>query len=926
MKSGTSSMSSPRTFQILSILVGAIAIALLYLMRQLETRELSLEGRWTVTNENQSITVPGVIPGGIYTILHSNNIINDPYHGFNDVLYQWVAMDNWTFSRTFEVPPYFLTYKRINLVAHGLDTVCDVTVNGKLLISSTDMFIRYVADAKQVLKELNNKITVRCESPVNYALRQHQAQSLFYPVYPFCPPEHQHGYCHVQHIRRTQSGFGSEMGPAFPSQGIWKPIGLEAYSEVLIRDITVTPSVARLENETEEWTISVNVFTELASNEARNGSMHLQLEEGVSFGEHEVVFEATGILQKGLSFEFQVPQSFKVERWWPHAYGKQALYTLRATLTVNGEVATKSVRFGFRTVHLVERPLGRKGKDGTEFYFKVNDVPIFMKGSTWLPADAFPERVSREYVEKLLRAAKFAHMNMLRVWGGGYYESDDFYDLADELGILVWQDMMFASSLYPAHEKFLSDVALEVQQQVRRLQRHPSLIVWTGNYQIEQGIADRWWPEMLLREMRHTLDYRLLFVDTIERVVKENDGSRPYTLSSPTNGMFSRNEDAQGLAINPNTRRHGDTHFFNYNEDPWQYQIYPLARFVSAYGRQSYPSRELMEKYSDPGEVVFPLTKFLNHRERRTGGTDESLTNYWHQFRPYTLSGTKGYDMCAYMTQLIQAQSMRIATELFRRNRVRMDKGYGHTMGALYWHMNDMWPGATWSSIEYGGKWKMLHYFARQFFSPLLVSMALEWVYLTAWIKIWIINDLQRSLGPATLSLKHYNYSSFKPLREDIITIDDVPNGTVKLVFEKKQRELFHDKVCDEDKCFLTGTLRDARGARLAPDQILLIATPYMTKHRRPTVKVSSVTGPRRFTLWGQRQKVFTVQLRTNKIALYVWLSVPGVDGYFSQNAFVMKDRALAVDFKTTEDVTAERIMELINVTTLTDYTKLARQ
>ncbi|XP_075549135.1 beta-mannosidase-like [Dermacentor variabilis] len=916
----SSNISGLRAPYLLGAGITAFLAFIIYFMNVSESIELSLGGRWTVTNANKSISVPGDIPGGIYTILQSNNIIQEPYHEFNDVEYSWVAMDNWTFYRTFDVPSGVLKRKRINLVAHGLDTACDVRVNGALLISSTNMFVRHVADAKQVLQEKDNKISVQCESAVNYARRQHQAQASFYPVYPLCPPSHHHGYCHGNHIRRVQSGFGSELGPAFPSQGIWKPITLESYNEVLIRDLTVVPTVEMLENGTEQWSLSVTIYTELASNEARNGSLHFSLDGYQLIYYKDVLIETTSNLEGMLSFDFSVPRTFRIKRWWPNGYGDQNLYTLKVAIGVAGTTYTKSARFGFRTVQLVEDLLGRK-KNGAEFYFVVNGVPIFAKGSTWVAADSFPERVSLEHLQHLLRSAKMAHMNMLRVWGGGYYESDEFYDLADELGIMVWQEMMFASSLYPAHNKFLADVTVEVKQQVRRLQRHPSIVLWAGNYEIEQGIAYKWWPEMLLREIRHKLDYRLLFIDTIERIVKVEDGSRPYILSSPTNGNASFTEE--GIGLNPNTRRYGDVHHFNYHDDGWVHQNYPLARFVSAYGLTSYPSRELMEKFTDSQDAIAPESKFLKHRDRRTGGGEEASRHFHKHFRFQMQSGAKGYDMTSYITQLEQAESVRVATEYFRRNRAHMENNYGHTMGAMYWHLNDMWPGPSWSSIEYGGRWKMLHYFARKFFSPVLVSGFLEWKYLTATLKVWIVNDLRRNLGPVTLSIKQYAWTQFEPVKEDIVEIEDVASGSATQVFESKLKPMINESVCDDERCFLWCTLRDSKGGLLAPESFVWPSTPYLSKHRKPAVSIVSISPPRLGIM--RTQKVFKVHLRAKRIALYVWLEVPGVQGHFMKNGFIMKDRNMVVDFRTTDNVSAGRLQEIMNVTSLTDYTRLSR-
>ncbi|KAL3221401.1 hypothetical protein MRX96_029397 [Rhipicephalus microplus] len=875
-------LTAPRT--LLASVGVVLAVLVFYIQSGHKDHEISLNGRWTVTNANKSISVTGDIPGGIYMILHRNNVTQHPYHGFNDEKYAWVAMDNWTFSRTFDAPSDVLKFKRINLVAHGLDTVCDVRVNGALLISSTNMFVRYVADAKNVLKEKENKITVQCESAVNYALRQHKLQASFYPVYPLCPPSHHKGFCHGNHIRRVPERIrlGAGTGISVAGYLCWKTGPTSGLS--------ASPSTRRRPR---------------TRRETGRSSFHL---DGHVLGDYnDIHFETTANTERNLSFDLTcspgmshdaltgVQASLNVKRWWPNGYGEPNLYTLRATISANGESCTKSARFGFRTVRLVEDLLGRK-KNGAEFYIEVNGVPIFAKGSTWIPADSFPEMVTPERLHSLLHSAKMVHMNMLRVWGGGYYESDEFYDLADEMGIMVWQEMMFATSLYPAHNKFLADVSVEVQQQVRRLQRHPSIVLWAGNYEIEQGIASKWWPEMLLRDMRHRLDYHLLFIGTIQKIVEHEDGSRPYILSSPTNGNASFNEEA--IAANPNTRRYGDVHHFNYHDDGWVFQNYPMARFVSAYGFTSYPSRELMEKYvdsNDTKDAISPESQFLKHRDHRTG---EASRNFHKHFRFQMESGEKGYDMVSYLTQLQQAESIRIATEYFRRNRAHLDnKNYGHTMGAMYWHLNDMWPG------------------------PKLVF---HW-YLTATLKVWVVNDLATAISVQSSSpLSSTHGRSSKLVKEDTFEINDVPNGTAIQVFENKLKPMIDENMCDDERCFLWCSLRDSNGNLLAPESFVWPSTPYLSKHKKGAVTIVSVSGSGRLS-FAQSRKTFKVHLRAKKIALYVWLEAPGIQGYFQKNGFIMRHRNLVVEFKTTADVDAAKLKEIMKATSLTDYTKLSR-
>ncbi|KAH8023651.1 hypothetical protein HPB51_015147 [Rhipicephalus microplus] len=303
-------------------------------------------------------------------------------------------------------------------------------------------------------------------------------------------------------------------------------------------------------------------------------------------------------------------------------------------------------------------------------------------------------------------------------------------------------------------------------------------------------------------------------------------------------------------------------------------------------------------------------------------GKEEASRNFHKHFRFQMESGEKGYDMVSYLTQLQQAESIRIATEYFRRNRAHLDnKNYGHTMGAMYWHLNDMWPGPSWSSIEYGGRWKMLHYFARSFFSPVLLSAFLEWRYLTATLKVWVVNDLRRNLGPVKLSIKQYAWTQFEVVKEDTFEISDVPNGTAIQVFENKLKPMIDENMCDDERCFLWCSLRDSNGNLLAPESFVWPSTPYLSKHKKGAVTIVSVSGSGRLS-FAQSRKTFKVHLRAKKIALYVWLEAPGIQGYFQKNGFIMRQRNLVVEFKTTADVDAAKLKEIMKATSLTDYTK----
>ncbi|KAL3196769.1 hypothetical protein MRX96_015385 [Rhipicephalus microplus] len=705
---------------------------LIFANNALGLERFSLNGRWRASNSNGSITVPSTVPGGIYTDLNMAGIIGEPYYGDGDVEYEWVGWESWKFHRTFVAPTYITDHRHVKLVAHGIDTACTVTLNGIDALNTSNMFVRYEVEVTSMLRR-NNSIVVSCESPLRYALRKHELRvsSNTTPVYPLCAPPEQRGQCHINLIRKMPCSFGWDWGPSFPSTGIWKPIELVAYNQVFIRDVTVTTTQKLQWCDLRMWQIATS-------------RMRITAEK--------------------VTVPVSIPDDIEIEHWWPSGYGNQKLYHLNVSMSVDGEQCDKVIRFGFRTVELVEDDISNDTL-GTEFYFKINGVPIFAKGSNWIPADIFPERVTEAYVRDLLQSAKDANMNMIRVWGGGTYETDHFYDLADELGILIWQDLMFSVSEYPSDNNFLRSVAAEVRQQVRRLQRHPCLIVWVGNNENENNLFFNFWGNA-----KSCLnDYRRLYTYTIKRVIDREDKSRPFLSSTPSNGRngspvlhntslparLHLDMDDVWKYGSPNSEERGDLHYYEYWDYAWRPAMYPIARFVSEYGLLSHPSPGTMRKIAPESTLVFPFSPFLQARQHHSGGTSELIQSLYVYFgiaaHDSSFNRTEdGYAMVSYLSQVVQAEAVRTGCESFRRWRSYLDEGgHGHTMGVLYWQLNDIWQAPSWSSIEYGGRWKMLHYFAKKFYSPVLVSPFSNKTHLT----VFIVNDELSPLEKVSLKL-----------------------------------------------------------------------------------------------------------------------------------------------------------------------------
>ncbi|XP_026688283.1 beta-mannosidase-like, partial [Diaphorina citri] len=389
-----------------------------------------------------------------------------------------------------------------------------------------------------------------------------------------------------------------------------------------------------------------------------------------------------------------VPAS-EVELWWPNGYGEQPLYNLQITLASGVEMSTKSIKIGFRTVELIQDHVDPNHLEkGRYFYFEVNKVPIYSKGSNLIPVDILPERSNNEStIRDLLVSTKEANMNMLRVWGGGVYMSDYFYETCDELGILIWQDMMFACNNYPATPTFLQSVRSEISQTVRRVQHHPCIAVWAGNNEMEGATIQKWYirenPELYYKE------YAELYVNTLKPIVLQYDPTRPYLTSSPTNGIESE-KAKYALADNPYSNIYGDTHNYDYYQNLWDPSTAPKSRFCSEFGIQSLPQLSTFQKVATEADLASWRTPFFDSRQHLAGGTGILESSVGHQFE----IGNLTLEYFAYLSQIYQAGAIKTITEQMRRDKgVLREDGSGHNMGALYWQLNDVWQAPTWSSI-----------------------------------------------------------------------------------------------------------------------------------------------------------------------------------------------------------------------------------
>ncbi|KAH9490420.1 hypothetical protein Btru_035138 [Bulinus truncatus] len=898
------------------------------LMRGLK---LDLGGNWSLYDASSVIKTTGFVPGTVYTALFDNGIIQDPLYRQNDVDLAWIGHTDWTYSYTFTLSSEETVSKV--LICEGLDSLAVIEINGKKIGWTDNMFVKYSYNVSGILKKGNNNISIYFTSAVNEASKR--ASNSSYTIPPNCPPAVQNGECHVNQIRKEQCSFSWDWGPSFPTQGIWKPIYLENFNTAIISDLSAVISKEKL-----TWYITVEVNFTVATDVPVNGQLNADLPAfNVSFTQQISISSS----QRTAKFVLVIPSNVKVPLWWPSGYGKQELFYLSVTLITDSDKSHKQITVGFRTVELVQEPVSNKTEQGLSFYFRINGIPIFLKGSNWIPADSFQERITSDRLKYLLTSAITSNINALRVWGGGVYESEDFYNFCDELGILIWQDFMFSVAMYPTRQEYLDSVALEVKHQVKRLKHHPSIILWAGNNENEKGLRQNWFDTDKKFSLYYH-DYIQLYVNTIKLIVNEEDWSREYLTSSPTNGKESIQEGY--VAADPDSELYGDIHYYNYVIDQWDSTLFRVPRMASEYGIQAWCNNETLANVFLPSDFDMTSEMFSHRQHHANGNIEMSLEVGLHLNLPTSSNPAVKFTDLIYLSQINQAMSIRTQSEHYRRHQSKLlPDGRGLTMGALYWQLNDIWQAPTWASIDFAGSWKMLHYYAKSFFNKNLISP----YYADAnTIDVYIVIDeiavrevrtdkgsltfqpvhhatdlgkasntpdyyiLLKKTSSATngnLRIDMYLYTSFKPIYSWTVSYN--LTTTSESVFKKSVNDLLTESGCpSKEKCILYFTATDSDGS---PVSSTWFAMTYPKYSPLPQARVQIISVVK--TDVG----TFNIELSSDAVALYVWLSVDNIKGYFSDNGFAMLNSRAEVMFYSTADISADHLNSQLRVRSLVD-------
>ncbi|XP_041374637.1 beta-mannosidase-like [Gigantopelta aegis] len=893
----------------------------------------NLNGNWTLWNDKRGFSLQATVPGSVYTALLSAKMIEDPLYRDNDVKYKWIGREDWIYSRTFNLTAAQVNMKSILLVCDGLDTVSKITVNDEPVGTSDNMFVKYTYDIKRFARTGLNSITIFFRSAVTVA--QERADNSSYVIPPECPQAAQHGECHVNMIRKEQCSFSWDWGPSFPTQGIWKDIYVLGFNSAVIKDISATVHKAG-----QTWSVNVTAYFDVISQGQVLGNLLVQL-MGTSVSKSQQITLTKGVMV--FSFVLQIPSNIVINEWWPNGYGKQTLYSLAVSFTSSrgDEESHQTIRIGFRTIELVQQPVSSKDPNkGLTFYFKINGVPMFFKGSNWIPADSFQETITKERLRRLLTSAAEVHINSMRVWGGGVFESEDFYDLTDELGIMIWQDLMFSDALYPVGESFLESVKQEVTYQVRRLKHRPSVAVWAGNNENE-GILRSYSSKP--NYTRYYDDYIKLYIDTVRPIVLSEDCTREFLSSSPSDGVETQRQG--WVAKDPGDELYGDTHYYNYLGNLYNDSTFPIPRFTSEFGVQAWCDAETLEDVFLESDFDY-WGDMAAHRQHHPFGQMEMLSEViQHMQQPDTPDTKQKFKDLIYLTQINQAESIRTEAEHYRRWQTDlMPDGRGLTMGALYWQLNDIWQAPSWASIDYEGKWKMLHYYARKFFSPTLISPYIASGNLSVSVVVDEVPVLEVR-DSATGNLRFQPDSSFVQmlhsefLRSEAVhlmsKVDSVTTGqlviqmyswdsftalktweipfklyrSAEVVFTKSMADMMKEAGCiREQKCFFyLYKEHDSQSPTWLPMSYMKDVQGLAKAH----ISITTVTQT--------SPTEFEIILSSNRIAPYVWLDAYKVKGRFSDNGFLMMKARTSVKYTSWEPVELIKFTQSLSVKSLLD-------
>lgn len=794
--------------------------------------KICLDKGWEFSQVGKGEWLPATVPGTVHQDLMDNHQLVNPFYGMNEEKVQWVEMEDWQYKTTFTLTKEQLEHQAAFLNFEGLDTYADIYLNGSLLERTDNMFVGYELPVKDVLREGENRLQVYFHSPIKQTLPQWETDGFEYPA------DNDHSKTRVSiYSRKAPYSYGWDWGIRLATSGIWRPVTLELFDVARIEDyyvqqVSVSKEVAKVNNV-------------LEVNHVGNTPQPAEVVVTYSYKDGAKVTERKNItLQPGCNKINVLMEITNPHLWMPNGWGEAALYDFETTVKVGDKVlASDKERVGLRTIQVVLED----DKDGKAFYFVVNGQPMFAKGANFIPDDALLPNVTTERYVQLMKDVKDANHNMIRVWGGGVYEDNRFYDAADEMGILVWQDFIFACTTYPSDANFLRRVSEEAEYNIKRLRGHACLAMWCGSNEIYEGMRYWGWSRKyknpaIWEEMKE--GYNKLFHQLLPSMVKELDAGRFYMHGSPYEANWGR----------PQSWKIADSHNWAtwYGRKPFESFDEELPRFMSEYGFQAFPEMKTIATFAEPKDYALESDVMNAHQKASIGNALIKKTMALYYDVP------EDFEELVYKGLVLQGFGIRHGIEAHRRNRP-------YCMGSLYWQLNDSWPVVSWSSIDYYGNWKAMHYQGKRAFAPVLLNAFKEGEDLC----IYTLSDELQDYKNATLQLKLMDFNG-KVLSKKTVKGEVPANASV--VFHK---EVYKDLATQPTRTLLLMTLKDQQ-SRVLSEEIYYFN--YPKDLELPEAKVSCKVK----TLDGKCE----VTLSAKQLARDIFVEIPVQGAKFTDNFF----------------------------------------
>lgn len=805
--------------------------------KQLKKKIITLNGSWLLTAKDLGLSIHAEVPGSIYQDLLEAKIIPDPFYRDNEDIVRPYMNHDYGYSRAFYIEEEDLFNRQLKLVFAGIDTLADVYVNDQLILNSSNMHRRYTVDITGLLKAGINKIYVLIHSPLKYIKQEEEN----YPHPLFQVSDGIKGYVH---LRKAHYMFGWDWGPQLPDGGIWRDVFIESILQAKFDDVLV-------EQNHHQDSVALTIQANLSNKDLSEGIIKLELFDP----SQELIYESNEEIQKLMSIDIADPK-----RWFPIGYGDQNLYRLKLSLYSNQSLLdVYETTIGLRKVHL------RQETDiwGESFTLEINGVKVFAKGSNYIPEDNLLSRTTYDLTYDLLKSARDANHNMVRVWGGGIYPPTYFYDICDQLGLMVWQDLMFACSIYPMDKAaFVSSIKAEIADNIKRIRNHPSLVLICGSNENETAIEHWNIPSLAISKDYYIKQY----LDIIPNILNKELANIPYWRSSPA---------SKDLFVDSNSDNYGDMHYWGvwHNNEPFtNYRKY-YPRFMSEFGIQSFPTIETINTFAIEADKNIFSYVMEKHQKNKTANS--KILNYIGSYFKYP----KDFESLLFVSQAIQAEGVRYGVEHWRRN-------YGRCMGILYWQLNDCWPVASWSSIDYYHRWKILHYHSKKFYAPILLSI--EETFSNA--KIVITNDsLNDIVGQVTYQFVAFDGEILLTNTSQVFINAQSKKQVVDYEFLYQRETLTHTYLYSALE--VKGQIISENTAFFLPDKHLNLVQPEIG-----------------YTL-AKESNLYRIKLISKSLAKFVELKVAGTDIIFSDNYFhLMANKEKIVTFVSNKDIHKDQI------------------